>query len=117
MAQDPVVRRKIAKLAVMVETGKMLDTRCLCEAVKPDYVPNVEAAMNKMWGGIAETVLSDEAADLLGPYGYLWGEQEHAPMHGDVVDDYLWAGHQRVAAAGVDISKNIIAQRHLGLPR
>jgi hypothetical protein len=38
-------------------------------------------------------------------------------MHGDVVDDYLWAGHQRVAAAGVDLAKNIIAQRHLGLPR
>ena len=117
VAEDPTVRRKIARLAVQVEVGKMLDLRCLCEAVRPDYVPYVEAAMNKMWGGIIETVLSDETLDILGPHGYLWGEQEHAPMHGDVADDYLWAGHQRVAAAGVDIAKNIIAQRHLGLPR
>jgi alkylation response protein AidB-like acyl-CoA dehydrogenase len=117
LVDDPSVRRKVAHLAAQVEMGRMLDIRCLCEAIKPDYVPYVEAAMNKMWGGIIETVLSDETLDLLGPWGYLWSEQEHAPMHGEVVDDYLWAGHQRVAAAGVDLAKNIIAQRHLGLPR
>ena len=117
LVDDPVVRRKVARLAIQVEVGKMLDLRCLCEAVRPDYVPYIEAAMNKMWGGIIETVLSDETLDILGPYGYLWGEQEYAEMPGDVADDYLWAGHQRVAAAGVDLAKNIIAQRHLGLPR
>lgn len=116
MKDDPVVRRKIAHLAVLVEAGRMIDLRCVCEAVRPDYVPVNEAAMNKMWGGIVETVLTDEALDIMGPYGYLWHNGGHAPMEGDMVDDYLWAGHQRVAAAGVDISKNIIARRYLGLP-
>jgi len=116
LKEDPVVRRKIAKLAMIVEAGRMIDMRCICEAVRPDYVPANEAAMNKMWGGIAETVLTDEALDIMGPYGYLWHNGGHAPMDGDMVDDYLWAGHQRVAAAGVDISKNIIARRYLGLP-
>jgi hypothetical protein len=37
-------------------------------------------------------------------------------MGGDVVDQYLMAGHSRVAAAGVDIAKGIIARRLLGLP-
>jgi alkylation response protein AidB-like acyl-CoA dehydrogenase len=117
LREDPVVRRRIARLAVQVDMGRMLDLRCVCMAVKPDYVPYIEAAMNKMWGGIVETVLSDEALDIMGPYGYLWNDASYAPMGGGMVDDYLWAGHQRVAAAGVDISKNIIAQRHLGLPR
>ncbi len=116
LKDDPVVRRKIAKLAMVVEAGRMIDLRCVCEAVRPDYVPANEAAMNKMWGGIAETVLTDEALDIMGPYGSLWHNGGHAPMDGDMVDDYLWAGHQRVAAAGVDISKNIIARRYLGLP-
>ncbi len=116
LKDDPVVRRKIGRLAVIVEAGRMIDLRCLCEAVRPDYVPVNEAAMNKMWGGIAETILTDEALDIMGPYGYLWHNSGHAPMDGDMVDDYLWAGHQRVAAAGVDISKNIIARRYLGLP-
>ena len=116
LKDDPVVRRKIGRLAVIVEAGRMIDLRCLCEAIRPDYVPVNEAAMNKMWGGIAETILTDEALDIMGPYGYLWHNGGHAPMDGDMVDDYLWAGHQRVAAAGVDISKNIIARRYLGLP-
>lgn len=116
LKDDPVVRRKIAHLAVIVEAGRMIDLRCLCEAVRPDYVPVNEAAMNKMWGGIAETILTDEALDIMGPYGYLWHNGGHSPMDGDMVDDYLWAGHQRVAAAGVDLSKNIIARRYLGLP-
>jgi len=49
LVDDPVVRRKVARLAVQVEVGRMLDLRCLCEAVRPDYVPYIEAAMNKMW--------------------------------------------------------------------
>ena len=116
LAQDPVVRRKIARMAVQIEMGRMLDVRCVCMAVRPDYVPYIEAAMNKMWGGMVETSMSEEALDILGPYGYLWQDGEHAPMHGSLVDDYLWAGHMRVAAAGVDLAKNIIARRHLGLP-
>ncbi len=115
LAADPEVRRMVARMAVLVEMGKMLDLRCLCMAIRPNYVPNNEAAMNKMWGGIVETILGDETLDLLGPHGFLW-KDEDAPMHGEVVDDYLWAGHQRVAAAGVDISRNIIAKRMLGLP-
>jgi hypothetical protein len=33
-----------------------------------------------------------------------------------MVDQYLMAGHSRVAAAGVDTSKAIVARRLLGLP-
>ena len=116
LAEDPIVRRTIARLAVLVEAGHMLDLRCICMAVRPDYLPYIEAAMNKMWGGIVETVMSDEILNVMGPYGYLWHDDERAPLDGDAVDDYLWAGHLRVAAAGVDLSKNIIARRHLGLP-
>lgn len=115
LAKNAIARRMVARMATLVEMGKMLDLRCLCMAIKPDYVPNNEAAMNKMWGGIIETILSDETLDVLGPDGFLW-KDEDAPMSGEVVDDYLWAGHQRVAAAGVDISKNILAKRLLGLP-
>jgi len=115
LRKDPIIRRKIAHLAVLVEMARMLDLRCVCMAVKPDYVPYIEAMMNKMWGGIVETVLGDTALDILAPYGFLWKDPD-APLDGVPVDDYLWAGHQRVAAAGVDIAKNTIARRYLGLP-
>ncbi len=115
LRKDPIIRRKIAHLSVLVEMARMLDLRCVCLAVKPDYVPYIEAMMNKMWGGIVETILGDTALDILAPYGFLWKDQD-APLDGVPVDDYLWAGHQRVAAAGVDIAKNTIARRYLGLP-
>ena len=114
LSDDPVVRRKIAHMAVLVEVGKMLELRCICAAVKS--VPNVEASMNKAWGGIVWSEMTDLALDLMGPYGYLWRGSEHAPMGGEMVDQYLMAGHARVAAAGVDVAKGIIAKRLLGLP-
>ncbi len=115
LRKDPVIRRKIGHLAVLVEMARMLDMRCVCMAVKPGYVPYIEAMMNKMWGGIVETVLTDAALDIMAPYGYLWHDAE-APLGQSPVDDYLWAGHQRVAAAGVDLARNTIARRYLGLP-
>ena len=114
LADDPIVRRKIAHLAVLVEVGKMLETRCICTATRA--VPTIEATMNKIWGGIVWSELADTALDLMGPSGYLWRGASEAPMEGDMVDQYLMAGHARVAAAGVDIAKGIIAKRLLGLP-
>jgi hypothetical protein len=51
----------------------------------------------------------------MGPFGGLWGG-EHSPFAGGLADEYLMAGHARVAAGGVDTSKSIIARRLLGLP-
>lgn len=114
LADDPVVRRKMAHMAVLIEIGKMLEFRCICAAA--NSVPNVEASMNKAWGGMVWSELADMALDFMGPYGYLWRGTEHAPLEGDMVDQYLMSGHARVAAAGVDVAKGIIAKRHLGLP-
>jgi alkylation response protein AidB-like acyl-CoA dehydrogenase len=114
LKDDPVVRRKIAHMAVLVEIGRMLELRCICAAAKT--VPNIEASMNKAWGGIVWSEMTDLALDIMGPRGYIWQGSERAALGGEVVDQYLMAGHSRVAAAGVDIAKGIIARRLLGLP-
>jgi alkylation response protein AidB-like acyl-CoA dehydrogenase len=114
LKNDPVVRRKIAHMAVLVEVGRMLELRCICAAA--NYVPNIEASMNKAWGGSVWSELTDIALDIMGPYGYLWYGSADAPMEGEMVDQYLMAGHARVAAAGVDIARGIIARRLLGMP-
>jgi alkylation response protein AidB-like acyl-CoA dehydrogenase len=114
LADDPVVRAKLARLATRVEIGTMLERLCICAAA--ERVPSVEAAMNKAWCSIVGTEVSDLALDIMGPYGFLWQGSEHAPLDGDMVDQYLMAGHSRVAAAGVDTSKAIVARRLLGLP-
>jgi alkylation response protein AidB-like acyl-CoA dehydrogenase len=113
-ADDPVVRRRLARLATRVEVGSMLERLCICAAM--DRVPDVEAAMNKAWGAAVGAEMSDLALDIMGPYGFLWQGCEHAPLDGTLVDEHLMAGHARVAAAGVDTAKSIVARRLLGLP-
>ena len=73
--------------------------------------------MNKAWGGVIGSEMSDMTLDFMGPYGYLWKGAEQAPLGGETVDEYLMSGHSRVAAAGVDVAKGIVARRLLGLPR
>ena len=114
LSEDPIVRRKIAHMATLVEIGRMLEIRCISAAA--NYVPTIEASMNKAWGGVIWSEMTDMALDIMGPYGYLWQGSDDAPLGGDMVDQYLMAGHARVAAAGVDIARGIIARRLLGMP-
>jgi alkylation response protein AidB-like acyl-CoA dehydrogenase len=114
LKDDPVIRSKIAKLATRVEAGVMLEKLCICIAA--ERVPSVEAAMNKAWCSTVGTEIADLGLDIMGPYGFLWKDAEDAPIGGEMVDQYLMAGHSRVAAAGVDTSKAIVARRLLGLP-
>ena len=114
LSDDPAIRSKFATLATRVEIGTMLEKMCICVAA--ERVPNTEAAMNKAWASTIGTEIANLALDAMGPYGYLWDGSEHAPLEGEMVDQYLMHGHSRVAAAGVDTSKTIIARRLLGLP-
>ena len=114
IAEDPVVRRKIAHMAVLIEVGRMLELRCICAAAKG--VPSIEASMNKAWGGVIWSEMTDMALDIMGPKGCLWQGSDDAPMAGEMVDQYLMAGHARVAAAGADVARGIVAKRLLELP-
>jgi alkylation response protein AidB-like acyl-CoA dehydrogenase len=114
LKDDPVARAQLARLATRVEVGTMLEKRCICAAA--ERVPAVEAAMNKAWCSTVGAEIADLGLDLMGPFGFLWKGSEHAPIGGEMVDQYLMAGHSKVAAAGVDTSKSIIAKRLLGLP-
>ncbi len=113
-AKDPHTRRKLARLAARIEVGLMLERLCVCAAA--ERVPAEEAAMNKAWTAIVGDEMGHLALELMGPFGFLWDGAEHAPYDGAFIDEHLMAGHDRVAAAGVDAAKSIIARRLLGLP-
>jgi alkylation response protein AidB-like acyl-CoA dehydrogenase len=113
-AEDPVTRRQLARMAGRVEVGIMLERLAICKA--QEAVPQVEAAMNKAWGASIGDEMAQLALDLSGPFGGLWDCPEYAPMAGKLMDEFLMAGHARVAAGGVDTSKSIIARTLLGLP-
>lgn len=114
MRDDPVIRKRLAHMAVQMEVGRMLELRGICAI--PDHIPTIESAMLKAWGAIVWSEMADMALDVMGPYGYLWSDASDAPMDGDMADQYLMSGHLRVAAGGVDIAKGVIAKRLLNMP-
>ena len=113
-SQDPVVRRKFARQAARIEAGIMLDRLAICTAA--ERVPATEAAMVKAWGAIVGDEMAHLILETQGPFGFMSQGSEHSALGGMLVDEFLMAGHSRVAAAGVDTAKSIIAKRLLGLP-
>ena len=111
--EDQYTRRMLSRMACRIEVGIMIERLAVIKAL--DGTPDVEAAMNKAWGASIGDEFAQLALDLAGPFGGLWGG-EYAPYNGKLADEYLMAGHARVAAGGVDTSKAIIARRLLGLP-
>ncbi len=111
---DPAVRRKIGRMETRIEVGNMLERLCICIAA--EKVPSAEAAMNKAWGSCMQDEVCQLAQGIMGPFGFLVGGAEHAGLDGYIVEEGLMAGHVKVAAAGVDVAKSIVAKRMLGLP-
>ncbi|MDO8864009.1 acyl-CoA dehydrogenase family protein [Haliea sp. E1-2-M8] len=114
LTDDPVSRSQMARLASRVEVGNMLERLCMCIAA--ERVPSVEASMNKAWGAMMHDETCSLAENILGPYGCLAKGSPYAALQGYIMEEYLMAGHGRIAAGGVDTAKTIIARRLLGLP-
>ena len=113
LRDDPLARRKVARLASRIEVGNMLERLCICIAA--ERVPSAEAGMNKAWGSWMQDEVCQVAQDIMGPFGFVT-QGEHAGLDGYMVEEGLMAGHGKVAAAGHDVAKSIVARRLLGLP-
>jgi alkylation response protein AidB-like acyl-CoA dehydrogenase len=115
LLDDPVVRHKLARVDVLIEMSRLLEVRCIARyAANPAATPGAEATMNKAMAATAYAELVDTALDLMGPDGYVLDDD--APMHGETPVCYLESGHMKVAAAGQDVARNMIAKQHLRLP-
>ncbi|GAB5450184.1 MAG: acyl-CoA dehydrogenase family protein [Halioglobus sp.] len=110
---DQESRRSVARLAARIEVGNMLERLCICIAA--ERVPSAEAGMNKAWGSWMQDEVCRVAQDIMGPFGFVTAG-EHAGLDGYMVEEGLMAGHGKVAAAGHDVAKSIVARRLLGLP-
>ncbi|MDZ7782063.1 MAG: acyl-CoA dehydrogenase family protein [Halioglobus sp.] len=113
LRDDPAARRKVARLASRIEVGNMLERLCICIAA--ERVPAAEAGMNKAWGSCMQDEVCQVAQDIMGPFGFV-AEGEHSGLDGFIIEEGLMAGHGKVAAAGSDVAKSIVARRLLGLP-
>ena len=112
---DPDVRRKLADLRVRYEAARLLNYRAISlQAV--GEVPAVEASIARIHNGQLEQVVSQVGLELLGPAGQL-GDDPWAPLAGAVRRHWARNIPTTIAAGTLEIQKNVVAQRGLGLPR
>lgn len=115
LAQDAIVRHKLAQLQVEFEVGRLLMYK-VATVMDEGRPPMVEAAVSKSYATAFEQRLANTAMEILGPYGVLQAGCRYAPFEGLASHSYLGSKGYSLQAGSREILKNIIATRGLGLP-
>jgi len=113
---NPVVRNKLAELAIDVDVGKYLVYRVV--SVQARSQPgSIEAAVCKLYNTELDVRVADAGIQILGLYGQLEKDSKWVRFMGRFEKSYLYAIAMLVGGGASEVQKNIIATRGLGLPR
>ncbi len=115
IADDTLIRQKLAQLQIEFEVGRLLIYRVVM-VMEEGRAPNVEAAKAKAYSTTFERRLASVTMDILGLYGQLWAESKYAPIMGLGSHSYLASTGYSLQAGTTEVLRNVIASRGLGLP-
>lgn len=115
LRDDPRARQVVARLATAVEVAKVHTLRTIAKAAAGE-VPNIEAAMFKLWTCQLGQQVSDAMLELAGPTGVLRRGSPDAPVDGRFEHALRYTVVDTVGAGTNEVQRNIIARRGLGLP-
>jgi len=114
--RDPLVRHRLAQLAVEVEVGRLLTYRAAWLQSKGLPTPH-EAPISKLFTSELTQRLAQTGMQLLGLYGSLAGDSRYTYLRGALMRTYLNSIGNTLLAGTSEIERNIIATLGLGLPR
>ena len=118
LKDDPNVRRLVAHIATDTAVAKALSTRFVCAAKsgggKP---PTIPSSQYKLFTTSLSQRVCKDALDICGAAGQLRVDQDDAPVSGRFEGAYRATVNETVGGGSSEIQKNIIARRHLGLPK
>jgi hypothetical protein len=116
LAGDPIIRHKLAEMAVMEEV-----TRLLCYRVtwlqNKGQVPISESSMSFLMASNIIRFCAMTSMDILGMYGQLDRDSKWTVAGGQLEALYLCCLPIGIGAGTFEIQRNIIARLGLGLPR
>ena len=116
LSEDPLIRSRLASLAVEVETCRLMSYNVAWMQSR-QMIPNKEASIVKAFGTEMVVRLYQLGMSILGLYGQLEPDSKWAPLRGRIENAYMVSAASMVAAGTSEIQRNIIATRGLGLPR
>jgi alkylation response protein AidB-like acyl-CoA dehydrogenase len=108
LADDPVIRQRIAELKIGVEALRLGALRALSQQMKVG-IPGPEGSLAKWEWATLNQGLTELAVDILGPEA-LQPDSEWAYR-------FLRARANSIEGGTTEVMKNIVAERVLGLPR
>ena len=111
----PMIRDKLAKLAVEIEVADMFfwQTAWMLDR---GLIPNIEASVLKLVTTELSRKLANTAMEVVGHYAQIERGSKWAPLTGRISTGYLDCISALVGAGTSEIQRNIIALRGLGLP-
>ena len=116
LADDPIVRNKLAERTVEAEISRWLSYR-VAWMQSQDLAPNAEASISKLFGTELTQRVAQTGMEILGLAGPLSEDSAWAPLEGNIQRMYLSSVSSTIAAGTSEIQRNIVATRGLGLPR
>jgi alkylation response protein AidB-like acyl-CoA dehydrogenase len=129
LADDAVVRSRIAQLHTQAEVARVLGLKFVAASVKAEHAnkassggervppPTIEASEYKLYATEYSKRLADAAMDIAGPGSQLRVHTEEAPMAGRSESTYRYTVIDTIGGGSSEIQKNIIARRGLGLAK
>jgi alkylation response protein AidB-like acyl-CoA dehydrogenase len=115
-SRDPVVRQRLADLAIRVETMKLEAYRQLTDTLR-GRPPGIAASVNKLVTTELNHDLARAALEILGSYGPLDRRSRRVRDRGAWPLDFMFSLGLIIGGGTSQIQKNIIAERGLGMPK
>jgi alkylation response protein AidB-like acyl-CoA dehydrogenase len=113
---DPTVRLRLARIAIENEVGALLTLRAAFVASKGRH-PTIEGAVAKLFATEAYNRAAEACLAIGGPHGLLQRHEDGAASDGWID----WAARDApvttIYGGTSEIQRNLIAERHLGLPK
>ena len=113
---SPVIRHKLAQLAIELEVGRLLAAR-LVWMLEKGIVAYHEASMAKVFVTELEQRLANTGVQMLGLYGQLKKGSKWAQLAGKMEDVYRYSVMSTIGGGSNEVQRLITAIAGLGLPR
>jgi alkylation response protein AidB-like acyl-CoA dehydrogenase len=114
--ERPEVRACIARAYTDLEVSRLMGKRMTWLSAQ-GVLPHTEGSMAKLFSSEALVRSANSFLDLLGADGLLAGHDGTAPGNGWIEQEFRHSVVTTIYAGTSEIQRNIIAERHLGLPR
>jgi alkylation response protein AidB-like acyl-CoA dehydrogenase len=110
------IRDTMAQLEIEFQVGRLMcyQTAWIIDQGKK---PTSQAATSKAFCTQFEQRLNDLAMKIMGPVSTIRKGSDKMPDSLDIAACYLWGASYTLQGGAIEVLKNIIAQRGLGLPR